>query len=259
MHSGFGMFKKPDINDKLYLTYNCIHKPAILGIFGAILGFNGYGHNPEGNSEIFPEYYIKLRDLEIGIQPLNSNDGIFQKFVISYNNSVGYANFDGGNLIVNEQTLINPEYKIFVKLDRSNSHHEKLFKFLKSNESEYIPYFGKNEFPMYWDNFIEYQGSSFDPSKADEGFRIDSLFFLNSSTVRESKLDSFSSLNIFTESEPEKRFVYFERLPIRFNPELKHYIEQNMRFTNVLFAPTSNIENIFKLNHKGLIFFVQFF
>ena len=38
LKSDFGFFKKPDINDSIYLTYNMIHKPALLGLFGAIYG-----------------------------------------------------------------------------------------------------------------------------------------------------------------------------------------------------------------------------
>ena len=33
-----GFLKKPDINEKIYLTYNMLHKPALLGILGAIIG-----------------------------------------------------------------------------------------------------------------------------------------------------------------------------------------------------------------------------
>ena len=41
----FGFFKKPDIND-IYLTYNMLHKPALLGILGAVIGLQGYQKNP---------------------------------------------------------------------------------------------------------------------------------------------------------------------------------------------------------------------
>ena len=35
-------FKKPDVNTYLYLTYGNIHKIALIGILGAILGYCGY-------------------------------------------------------------------------------------------------------------------------------------------------------------------------------------------------------------------------
>ena len=36
-------FKKPEVNTYCYFTYGQIHKMALLGIFGAILGYDGYG------------------------------------------------------------------------------------------------------------------------------------------------------------------------------------------------------------------------
>jgi CRISPR-associated protein Cas5h len=84
----FGFFKKPDIND-IYLTYNMLHKPALLGILGAIIGLHGYQRNGE-----LPEYYKELNHLKLGIQPLNSDKGNFPKDMIKYNNCVGYANSD---------------------------------------------------------------------------------------------------------------------------------------------------------------------
>jgi CRISPR-associated protein Cas5h len=39
----FGFLKKPDINEGIYLTYNLLHKPALLGILGAVAGLGGYG------------------------------------------------------------------------------------------------------------------------------------------------------------------------------------------------------------------------
>lgn len=69
-----GFFKKPDINDGIYLTYNMLHKPALLGILGAIVGLKG--HEKEG---VLPEYYCKFRDLKVAVQPLASAMVTIQK------------------------------------------------------------------------------------------------------------------------------------------------------------------------------------
>ena len=37
IQADFGFFKKPDYNDGVLLTYNMLHKPALLGILGAII------------------------------------------------------------------------------------------------------------------------------------------------------------------------------------------------------------------------------
>ena len=42
LKADFGFFKKPDTNDPIYLTFNMLHKPALLGILGAILGLMGF-------------------------------------------------------------------------------------------------------------------------------------------------------------------------------------------------------------------------
>ena len=59
-----GFMKKPDINEGIYLTYNMLHKPAILGILGAIIGLKGYEKN-----EVFPEYYRELKHIPVGVKP----------------------------------------------------------------------------------------------------------------------------------------------------------------------------------------------
>ena len=65
LKADFGCMKKPDVNDGLMLTFNMLHKPALLGILGAIVGLKGYSKNKE-----FPEYYTVFKDLKIGIEPL---------------------------------------------------------------------------------------------------------------------------------------------------------------------------------------------
>ncbi len=99
-----GFFKKPDINEDIYLTFNMIHKPSLLGIFGAIIGLKGFQKNEE-----MPEYYQKLKNLQIGIKPINDEKGNFLKSIITYTNTTGFASEEeSGNLIISEQTIINP-------------------------------------------------------------------------------------------------------------------------------------------------------
>ncbi len=48
------MLKNPITNEPVYLTFNMLHKPALLGILGAIAGMKGFVKNGE-----LPEYYEK--------------------------------------------------------------------------------------------------------------------------------------------------------------------------------------------------------
>ena len=41
--SGNGAFFKDNVINTVYLTYGNIHRVALLGMFGAILGYGGYG------------------------------------------------------------------------------------------------------------------------------------------------------------------------------------------------------------------------
>ena len=59
IQADFGFFKKPDYNDGVLLTYNMLHKPALLGILGAIIGLRGYQKKGE-----WPEYYQRLAPLQ---------------------------------------------------------------------------------------------------------------------------------------------------------------------------------------------------
>jgi len=237
----FGMFKKPDVND-VYFTFNIIPKPTLLGVLGAIIGLSGYNQMRENDS--YPEFYRELKNLPIGIVPYG-NKGVFQKRIIKYNNTVGYANKDGGTLNIIEQTLIEPKYKIYIGLDLSKESDKKLNEFIdeKIVQYEYIPYMGKNEFRLEIDEVKHFiKDKSFKPFLPNNEFAISSLFpnigneaLKNSEVVR----DPFDS------SMSESYFYYFERLPLRLD-ELNQYSYENFAYTNAKMA--KNTEFIEKIN-----------
>ena len=68
-------FKKPDVNSYIYFTYGNIHKISIMGIIGSCLGLGGY--NQQTKEEDYPQFYEKLKDLNILIlKPLIKNMNI---------------------------------------------------------------------------------------------------------------------------------------------------------------------------------------
>ncbi|HJF40214.1 MAG TPA: type I-B CRISPR-associated protein Cas5b, partial [[Clostridium] spiroforme] len=135
-------FKRPEVNTNYYFTFGNIHKVALLGIFGAILGYQGYNATKDKG---LPEFYQKLHDLKISIIPRNKN-GYISKKIQYFNNSVGYASNElGGNLIVKEQWLENPIWDIVVLLDCQEA--DMLALSLLNNTCIYIPYLGKNDHP----------------------------------------------------------------------------------------------------------------
>ncbi len=264
-HADFGMLKKPDTNDPIYITFNMLHKPTLLGILGAILGLKGFeapepkskkkntakkgeltlAYDQEEEKYFIAEYYSKLCHIPIGIKPLEDENGNFSKTVIKYNNGVGYANQDGGNLIVTEQTLINPAYRCFLLLDLSNENEQKLYNYLKNNEADFLPYLGKNEFSIWWDNWQVYDYQQF--IAENKTFKIDSIF-IKEVPVKDGKTfkASFRPTGI-------KKFMYFETLPT-------HYSEQPIQYNYSAFAYTDYelkqeypIENLYKLSNNEII------
>jgi CRISPR-associated protein Cas5h len=249
----FGFLKKPDVNENIYLTYNLLHKPSFLGILGAVIGLNGYNVEGEMNPSEKPEYFEMLKELKIGVCPINSIKGNYIKQVIRYTNTIGYASQEtGGVLIVDEQTLIKPSYRTFIMLDLMNDLHKTLLHNLTNQQAEYIPYLGKNDHQLWWEEVQEWKWEIFKPK---ENFRIDSIFLKPSEkrTEREKRRAILGEIN-------SNSFMYFERLPIGWHNELPHYELREFVYTNFKVSPINQFKNLIKIqNHKGENLVIQIF
>lgn len=246
--ASFGFLKKPDINDGMYLTYNMLHKPAVLGIFGAIAGLGGYyivDERKKGERYV-PEYLEKLGDIKIGIQPLDAPDGNFRKDVIRYTNTVGYANADG-TLIVDEQTLLNPAFRVFTLLDDELDEQHQLMERLQKGEAAYVPYLGKNEHQLWWEGFREWEIKKV---KEMPQFKIDSLFILPTEKLR--RVTRRKSIT----GAPTGSFIYFERLPSGWDSNLPQYEMSEFAYTDFPVAQDNDIDNLLQVrneNHECII------
>jgi CRISPR-associated protein Cas5h len=265
LYADFGFFKKPFSNEKLdlYLTFNMIHKPALLGILGAIIGLSGYIENGK-----LPQYYKKLNALKIGIEPIEKNKktgkifhekGIFPKTTLRYNNAVGYANKQNNiqcNLIIHEQIIINPAYRCYVLIDDSIDFdlQSKLEEYLSNGYADYLPYFGKNEFSAWWNKESFQVYSVVDIDQIDP-FTISSIFYLSESTLKDSKNGLF---DFFSEVNP---FAYFERLPIGFiqiEDSYQYQIEK-FAYSNFQIKANTKIENLYAIKTDNETKYVQLF
>jgi len=230
-------FRKPDVNQFAYFTYNNIHKPALLGLLGAILGLKGHIQLSNENRRIeeenraikkkrdkkplnsgFPEFYEKLKDLKIAITPLAPH-GYFSKKIQVFNNSVGYASKEmGGNLIVREQWLEEPRWQIMV-LDNGSSEYDKLKEYLLNSKAVFIPYLGKNDHPATIDEVkeIELSDNLYD---IDEEYYIDSLFAKGN-----------GSFGMHRESD-DAPFIFQEVSPMRLQEQYHFYEYETLIFTN---------------------------
>ena len=207
-------FKKPDVNSYIYFTYNQIHKVALLGMFGAILGYKGY-ESQKGKP--YPEFYEKLKGLKLAIIPKNKY-GIFPKKIQVFNNSVGYASFEqGGNLIIKEQWIEAPEWDIYFAVIDEVS--EQLADFILNQKCIYIPYLGKNDHPADILNSISLEGVQ----TREEGITIHSLM----------PKDNVELESDFEEEEMEELlFRYEEELPTGLKENVNTYELKKLIYTN---------------------------
>lgn len=237
LKSDFAFFKKPDYNAGIQLSYNMLHKPALLGILGAIAGLEGYKEKGK-----LPEYFEKLKHLQIGIMPLSHENGNYQKTVLRYINGVGYANEDG-NLLVDESMLIAPVYRCFLLLDIEQLLEKKLYNYILTQQAEYIPYLGKNEYQAWIEEPIEYDFNSLTP---DTSFSIDSLF-VKSGIVKNQVVEPEISFDF---SLIGGSFTYFERLPIGFNKELMQYEMGEFALTDWKMKPETKTLNLYSVSNE---------
>ena len=248
------MFKKPDVN-LYYFTYNNIHKIALLGILGSILGLGGY---TQQNNKIldnckkgqraqkdfteetrYPEFYQKLKDLKVSIFP--QEKGYFTKKIQVFNNCVGYASKEqGGNLVVHEQWLENPKWTIYILDD--NSIDEKLYQhledYLLNSKCEFIPYLGKNDHAADIGNckVVELEKSN--------------LNYINSLFINENV-----EIGSYQYDEEEMPFFFKEIAPYSMNEEYNFYEFREFVMTNKEISNVKELDNIYCTNGTSLAFF----
>lgn len=228
-------FKKPDVNSVLYFTYSQIHKVALLGIFGSIIGYKGY--NQMNKDDEYPEFYEKLNSLKIGIEPKEGSRGSFSKKVQVFNNSVGYASQEqGGNLIVKEQWLENPEWNIYVLIDSKEA--ELLENAIKEYKCTFIPYLGKNDHIAN----IEYLGT-YESEKLEDLEKVNSL--------APAKYFEFDD---DIEEIGGHLYKYTERLPIGLNKTTNMYEYEGFIYTNML-VDDVDYDYIYRVDNKNIVFF----
>lgn len=244
-------FKKPDVNSYYYFTYGNIHKVALLGLFGVILGYGGYNQSSLINnfdkkkSYDYPEFYEKLKNLKIAIEPINEK-GIINKKIQIFNNSIGYASRElGGNLIVKEQWLENPAWNIYIVID--NDEALKLEEYITNNKAIYTPYLGKND---HYANILEIEIID-NISELSKITRIDSLCSKEKVVFKIIEDDEEDDDN---DLYREDLFKYSEKLPIELDRETNMYVLESFIYSNMLVDSIKDIK-VYKIKNKNIVFF----
>ena len=241
VQADFAFFRKPETNNTINLSYNIIHKPAILGFLGAVLGLAGYREKGK-----LPAYYEKLKSVKIGVEPLQHEKGNFAKTNIKYTNTIGYAN-KGTNFLTEELTLINPAYRIYLLLDENDALHDQLLASLRKGDSVFVPYLGKNEFTAWWEpsSYKEHRFSDI-TIRAGESVKIVTVFQkeIQLKDQLEAPFPDFSKPFNFEESP----FVYFERLPKQFDEVLMQYELVEFAYSTYQIKNAQLLENLYFLD-----------
>lgn len=241
--SGKAAFFKDNSINLVYLTYGNIHRIALLGILGAIMGYSGY--NQQGRIlksekkkilKDFPEFYEKLKDLKISIIS-NGRYGIFPKKLQVFNNGVGYASKDG-NLIVKQFWLEQPSWDIYILNDTELA--KSVITKILNKEFVYIPYLGSN------DHFADITS-------------IEEIELTKVATKEEVVISSMIDCNIDEKVAIEELsfvddpFKYMEYLPMSLSLELNQHIKNKIMITN-MYVLNLNSE-VYSDSGKNIIFY----
>lgn len=250
-------FKKPDVNAYCYFTYGNIHKIALLGMFGAILGYGGYnqmklqsGNKKEknkSNEQIYPEFYERLKDMKVSIIPENRNNsgGVFPKKMQVFNNSVGYASGEqGGNLVVKEQWMENPRWDICFEINSKET--EELAQCLLEQRCIFIPYLGKNDHAAEIEKVQCYNGIE----HLQHFSTIDSLCPKKDLTLA---YDDNEEREDGEDQDYKEIFKYEEKLPVGLNEITNNYEMESFVFTNMNVQGYG--EKVYVVNGKNIVFY----
>lgn len=151
----FGFFQWAKTRGDFRMTNLFISRTEVLGIIGAIIGLEGYG------PRMFKErmgvagdapFYDVLGDLAVAVIPLVEPQ-MFEDHLI--HRSMKHINAKGG-LQVRMTGLVQPAYKVVLHQGGvSDDVFEKISCYLKNGWAEFIPYFGKNQFPVSYSDVKE--------------------------------------------------------------------------------------------------------
>ncbi|CCL32497.1 TPA: type I-B CRISPR-associated protein Cas5 [Clostridioides difficile] len=187
-------FSKPTYNSSSIIqTYPHIHKVALLGILGAIIGIDNTGYK---RKKELPKFYKLLKDLKIAIAPKKLN---FNKCVDVVTDTSGFSNKISPNVgstyLINYEILINPSWDIYILGD--GEYYNKIKKYILNRSAVFHPFLGRNH--LFADlSEVEILNGEF----SKELSKIDSFFISDNVVLDEDEILLNEKLYLFKDSMP---------------------------------------------------------
>lgn len=237
----FAYFKNPE-HKKKSNSFLCIHKPAILGLLGAICGYKGF-HDIRTLGYI--EYLEKLKGIKLSITIENKIQPYIENVIVNtgQNNMISDHNRIDNRI---ESVLSDVSYEIILQIK-----DDKLFQdiFYRLNERKYVytPFLGKTTFVANIDNIEEaIETNDISNLKSfyedeEDGLFIESIFPLKDVVPGFEDYD----LDEFKEFEIGEDFM----LPVTSSSKTGIYSEYT-HFTYNRFIDIENTKNYISVNNK---------
>jgi CRISPR-associated protein Cas5, Hmari subtype len=266
----FAFFKNEVMND-IYDTYPHIHKPALLGLFGAMLGYDGYAQTQKvfGNEDnSYPEYYQKLKDLKVAIVPKKQS---FTKVLETFTNTTAMFNrvtvMDkkekdetedksndevkkvkgkksdkkvGATLIVEQFWLEKPSWDIYLIVDNEES--KKIEDSILNFKTVYSLYLGANN------HFANISDIGLLESK-----EITENAFIINSLIKADEIKANLESMLTSRKECKNLFYFNYILPTKLSPNNNIYQKEGFVLTNDLVGLRKN--KAYNVNGVNVVFY----
>lgn len=225
-------FTRPHINS-VFSTYSHIHKVALLGMLGAIIGIEKDGTK---KGEI-PNFYKELRNLKVSIIPKKPRFFTVDN-VVTETSCMFNTNKDGSTYLAYYKELYRPSWDVYILNDNSDNYN-KIKEYIIAEKKYFLPYLGKNHFHGTIEEAKILECEDIDLSDI---VTIDSLF------PREAvELGEYEDVSV-------RREYIGEFMPVALDDKLNQYIETYIILTNNPIADLSTPGNVKKCDDKILYF-----
>lgn len=223
-------FKNPQVNISTeYFTFSQIPKTNILGICGAIMGYNGYNNGLQDDG--YTEYYSKLKDLKIAIVPYMDKRG-FKKSQHCFTDST-CLNSKDGVWIEKQIWLENVKWNIYILLD--NEEAKTLAGRIINHKHRYHIYLGKN------DHFAQISNEKIIELETLDNEEVTEIHSL----VEKDKIKTMRTTHTTS---------YIEYLPVALEKDTGRYIYKKIMTTNSKIKVTDKDLRVYNNDNENIVF-----